>query len=180
MLIFLLWERKILVPALILINSISNLPEARKSNKCYNLSIMKYLTLILLLATNFILAAQYEKIIFKRAGGGNHYFEVKLDQSNNILVHSTKYYFKPVSRNCTISAKQKNAQKYINLINKITKKNYSIFGKKTPETGLTGTWLTMYVVDKAGNETEITREKLIDELKGLEKLVNTAYQFQNN
>lgn len=129
---------------------------------------------ILLAITGGAPPGPFEKIFFRRDGGGNKAFYVTADDVQKLLSFDVvKYNFRDTSYTFEQSPDEKDD--VCGLITSILSGRLSVAGAHRTATKPTGTWAHLYVVTQTGSLVEITDTNLRERLMILEKLVEAQH-----
>jgi hypothetical protein len=115
----------------------------------------------------------YESIFFKRDGGGNKEFYVTTNASTHeIFFKVVRYGFRDTNYTESVFVSDNGALS--EAISRVLDNHETIAGDfKQPE-AITGTWVSLYVVESNNIKAEITNERIRDELMILETLVENG------
>ena len=120
----------------------------------------------------------YEKIFFRREGGGNKAFYVKADESQGLLSFDVvRYGFRDTSY--TFQRAPETKDDVCKLLSSILSGRLNVAGDVKHVNLPTGTWAHLYAVTSTGSLVEITDPKLRDRLMVLEKLVEAQRSDPN-
>ncbi len=120
----------------------------------------------------------YEKIFFKREGGGNKAFYVKANESQGLLSFDVvRYDFRDTSY--TFERSPETKDDVCKLVSSILSGRLNVAGNVKPGKLPTGTWAHLYAVTPTGSLVEITDQKLRDRLMVLERLVEAQRSESN-
>ncbi len=112
----------------------------------------------------------YEKILFRRDGGGNKTFYVTVDNSlQQLSFEVVRYNFKETA--FVFQRPLPESRDVFGLVASILSGQTSLTGGAAPSARQTGTWVHLYAVTPQGSTVEITDHKLSAKLMALESIV---------
>ncbi len=116
----------------------------------------------------------FEKLFFRRDGGGNKAFYVSADESGErLLFNVVKYNFKETSY--SFDHASGGNDKTCRLVSAILSGKHSVAGSAELPAKPTGTWVHLYAVTAEDALVEITDRNVLDQLMVLERYVEAQH-----
>jgi len=108
---------------------------------------------------------QAESIEWETQGGGNLRFDVRRGEGGSFVIRVTRRDFRAVDATVTLT-REKSVPIY-DLVAQVFEGKENLSGSESPERGETGTWTSVFVVDRAKQRHKVTSSHLQSELRAL-------------
>jgi predicted secreted protein len=111
------------------------------------------------------LDSQVETIEWDTRGGGDFHFEVKRGKEQSFLVRVTRRSFRELDT--TVVLTREKSRPVYDLVARLFEGKEEIGGTESPERGVTGTWTSVYVIDRANKRQKVGDASLQNKLEEL-------------